>query len=274
MTGYRLGVLPVLVAGLVGAVIGALGRPHGRHLATPVLILPSAVVAGAGIHFAVGTFDLPAEMQLFAASLALLTGFAVVNRHIVGMGVLAIGLCANLLAVVLHTGMPVRPSALVAAGVVPAEDLVHTDLGAGRRFARTGDLLPQLGDIIPVEVFGAAMSFGDLIALMGIASVAGELARYARRGGRWSLADTITWSRHVLTDRSPAAGDHADGDDDGETIDLTDDGPFSGSQRFPAQPVREVGIDGESVRVIDVGEHVEQLDRRGDVVDAEDRVLR
>ena len=270
--------LPVLVAGLVGAVIGALRRPHGRHLATPILVLPSAVVIGVGIHFAIGAFDLPAEMQLFAASLALLTGFAVVNRHIVGMGVLAIGLGCNLLAVVLHTGMPVRPSALVAAGVVPAEDLIHADLGAGRRFERTGDLLPQLGDIIPVELFGAAMSFGDLIALMGIGAVAGELVRYARRGGRWSLADTFAWSQTVLADAAPAAGGSAHTpqapDDDVDTIDLTDGGPLSGGERFPAQPVREMGVDGESVRIIDVGEDLEELDRARHIVDAEDRVLR
>ena len=264
----------MLVAGLLGAVVGALRRPHGRHLATPVLVLPSVVVAGVALHVAIGTFDLPAEMQLFAASLALLTGFAVVNRHIVGMGVLAIGLGCNFVAVLLHTGMPVRPSALVEAGVVRAEELAFTDLGAGRRFERTSDLLPQLGDIIPVEQFGAAMSFGDLIALMGIASLAGELTRYARRGGRWSLHEPIEWSRRVLAERGPGHEDGHGVDPAEHTIDLTDGGPLSGGERFAAQPVLEVGVDGESVRVLDVGEDLEELHRGHDVVDAEHRVLR
>ena len=268
--------IPVVLAGLIGAVIGALRRPHGRHLATPVLVLPSVVVAGAALHFGVGVFDLPAEAQLFAASLALLTGFAVVNRHIVGMGVLAIGLGCNFVAVLAHGGMPVRPSALVEAEVVTAEELVDTDLGAGRRFERTSDPLPQLGDIIPVEPVGAAMSFGDLIALMGIGSVAGELVRYSRRGSRWALPDLFAgateWSRTTLAEPADLAGDDEDGKAD-ETIDLTDRGA-SGGQRLPAQAVLEPGVDGESFRILDVFEDGEELHGPGDVVHAEDRVLR
>lgn len=271
--------LPVVLAGLIGAVVGALRRPHGRHLATPVLVLPSVVVIGVALHFGVGLFDLPAETQLFAASVALLCGFAVVNLHLVGMGVLAIGLGCNFAAVVLHGAMPVRPSALVRAGVVPAEGLAGVDLGAGRRFERTDDLLPQLGDIIPVEWFGAVMSFGDLIALMGIAALAGELVRYSRRGGRWLLGDLF---EHAATRPTGAPADpvtvdgEADGRgvDDSDTIDLTDGGSASGRERLPAQTVLEVGVDGESIRVLDVLEDAQELDRARHVVDAEDRVLR
>ena len=182
----------MLLAGVVGAVIGAARRPHGRHLATPQLVLPGVAVVGAVLQVLMGLADLPAENTLFALSLALLSGFAIVNRHLVGMGVLAVGLCCNFAAVLLHDGMPVRATALVESGAVAVEDLADTDLGAGRRFERTADVAPFLGDVIPVAPFGAAMSFGDLIALMGIGTLTGELARYARRGSRTSAGTLAT----------------------------------------------------------------------------------
>ena len=182
----------MLIAGLIGAAIGACRRPLGVHLEAPRVVLPGVVVVGALLQILLGVAHLPAENQLFAASLGLLTGFAVVNRHIVGMGVLAIGLCCNFAAVLVHGGMPVRATALIDSGAVEVGDLADTDLGAGRRFERTDDLAPILGDVIPVEPFHAAMSFGDLIALAGIGSIACELTRYAKRGSRWSLAGAAT----------------------------------------------------------------------------------
>ena len=254
--------VPVVLAVVVGALVGGLRRPHGRHLATPIVVLPGVAVIGVGLQLVIGASEVPASGELFAASLALLTGFVVVNRHIVGMGVLAIGLAANFAAVLVHGGMPVRASALLAADVAQPGELADVDLGAGRRFERTTDLAPALGDIIPVRPLGAVMSFGDLIALAGVGAVAGELTRYARRGQRWSLTGTGASSR---ADRRPADGE-------GDVIDLTG---FDGSgARFATQRVVEVGIDREPVRVGDVAEHVEELHRGGDVVHPEDRVLR
>lgn len=188
----------MLLAGVVGVVLGAARRPHGRHLATPQLILPSVAVVGAVLQVLMGVADLPAENTVFAVSLALLAGFAVMNRHLVGMGVLAVGLCCNFAAVLLHDGMPVRATALVESGAVAVEDLADTDLGAGRRFERAADVAPILGDVIPVAPFDAAMSFGDLIALMGIGSLTGELTRYARRGSRASAGTLATQALREL----------------------------------------------------------------------------
>ena len=254
--------VPVVLAVVVGALVGGLRRPHGRHLATPIVVLPGVAVGGVGLQLVIGAFDLPASGELFAASLALLTGFVVVNRHIVGMGVLAVGLAANFAAVLVHGGMPVRASALLAADVAESGELADIDLGAGRRFERTTDLVPALGDIIPVRPLRSVMSFGDLIALAGVGAVAGELARYARRGQRWSLTgdDASRWADAV----------RAEGD--GDVIDLT--GFDRSSARLTTERVVEVGVHREPVRVGDVGEHVEELHRGRDVVHPEDRVLR
>lgn len=275
--------VPVLVAGALGFAIGACRRPHGRHLANPVLALPAAAVVGAGLQLA-GGFDLPAGTMLLAASLALLSGFSLVNRHLVGMGVLAVGLCCNFAAVLIHDGMPVRATALVASGAVDAEDLADTDLGAGRRFERTNDPVPILGDVIPVEPFRAAMSFGDLIALTGVAVLAGDLARYVRRGSRWSLTGPVVdlvGRRGTGPPPLEPAGEAeavdpvvaADQDVD-DIIDLNVYSRLSAAEWLAAQAVGQLGVDGEQVRILDVSPDGQELHRRGDVVDAEDRVRR
>ena len=170
----------------VGMLIGAFREPHGAHLRAPIVVYPAIVVLGVALQLAIGFFDPGTQGTVLGVSLAALTGFAIVNRHIPGMGVLAIGLGLNMAVVLANAGMPVRPSALVDAGVATPETLADTDPGAGRSFERSDDLVPFLGDIIPVEPLGAAMSFGDLIALMGIGTVSGELVRHAR-GGRSGL---------------------------------------------------------------------------------------
>lgn len=228
----------MLLAGVVGVVIGAARRPHGRHLAPPALVLPSIAAVGAGLQVLMGLADLPAENSVFAVSLALLAGFAAVNRHLVGMGVLAVGLCCNVVAVVVHDGMPVRASALVASGAVVAADLADTDLGAGRRFERTDDPAPVLGDVIPVPPFGAAMSFGDLIALMGIGTLTGELTRYARRGSRVSAGTLATQGLgqlRVFLEEERVVDVRPDGEvlgHAGHVVD-PDEGPRSGRSEGP-----------------------------------------
>lgn len=277
-------VVPVLVAGVLGFAIGACRRPHGRHLATPALVLPAAAVIGAALQVA-GGFDVPADTTLLAASLALLSGFALVNLHLVGMGVLAVGLSCNFAAVLIHDGMPVRATAVVESGAVDAEDLADTDLGAGRRFERTDDRAPVLGDIIPVKPFRAAMSFGDLIALVGTAVVAGDLARYVRRGSRWSLtAPVAAWAdrRRASLAAPELAPEHAEEadpraehvEDDDDVIDLDSYARLSAAEWLAAQTVGKVSVDGEPVRILDVGPNGEELHRRDDIVDAEDRVPR
>lgn len=128
-----------------------------------------------------------AQGWLLAGSLACFAVFTLWNRHLVGMGLVSIGLILNVAVIGLNGAMPVRPVALVTSGAVAVEDLATTDLGAGRRFEEVDDILGWLGDAIPVDLFGAAMSFGDLIILAGVAVLAGELARYTRRGTRWHL---------------------------------------------------------------------------------------
>lgn len=173
--------LPVLLAALVGAAVGLLRHPLGAHVAPPVVLVPGLAAVGVGFQLLAGLLGQPASGWSLAASLAVLLGFAAANRHLIGMGVLAVGLALNTAVVVANGAMPVRASALVSSGAVAAEDLAAVDLGAGRRFERVDDVVPVLGDAVPVRAFGAAMSLGDLVVMAGIGAVTGDLVRYARR---------------------------------------------------------------------------------------------
>lgn len=174
--------VPVVVAAVVGIAVGALRRPVGRHLPDPVVVVPWLGVLAVAIQVPLGAFTTVVAGPLLGLSLFLLTGFALLNRRLVGMGVLALGLALNAAVVLVNGAMPVRATALVDAGVVAADELRSVDLGAGRRFERTGDWMPVLGDVLAVRPPGAAMSIGDLVVLAGVGVVAADLARYARRG--------------------------------------------------------------------------------------------
>lgn len=206
-------VVPVVVAAVVGIAAGALRRPVGRHLPDPVLVVPWLGVLAVAIQLPLGSFSTVVAGPLLGLSLFLLTGFALLNRHLVGMGVLALGLALNAGVVLVNGAMPVRATALVDAGVVAADELRAVDLGAGRRFERTDDWLPVLGDVVAVRPLGAAMSIGDLVVLVGVGAVAADLARYARRGQPSGGSALLVWvgrlARRLLERLAPEVlGEH------------------------------------------------------------------
>ncbi len=219
----------MLIAAVVGVGVGLPRRPLGAHLADPRVVAPGLGVVAVALHLLAGFASASAAGPLLGLSLFLLTGFGVLNLHLVGIGVLSIGMALNAAVVLVNGAMPVRASAVVRAGLARPGELVLVDLGAGRRYEANGDWLPVLGDVIPVGWIGGVMSFGDLIVLMGIAAVASDLARYARRP-------------------HPGSGRR---------------------ERLAAEVVSEDGIDRQPVRVGDGRTHLEELHGAGDVVDPE-----
>lgn len=173
--------LTVLLAAVVGVVVGTFRRPLGAHLADPRVVAPALAGVAIALHLALGLLPSALAGPLLGLSLFLLTGFTLLNVHLVGMGVLSTGLALNAAVVLVNGAMPVRARAVVDAGIARPGELVLVDLGAGRRYEAVGDWLPVLGDAIPIERIGSVMSFGDLIVLVGIAVVAADLVRYARR---------------------------------------------------------------------------------------------
>jgi hypothetical protein len=105
--------------------------------------------------------------------------FSVANLHLIGMGVMTIGLALNLFAIIVNGGMPVSPRALVAAKVVAADEVAQIELRGPRHLERASDATRVLGDIIPMR--GQVVSFGDLIIAVATADVIAHLVRRQRR---------------------------------------------------------------------------------------------
>lgn len=126
-------------------------------------------------------------VALLLASYALLLAFAVCNAHLVGIGVVAVGVAMNALVIGANGGMPVRAQAVAEAGMADEGDVASIDFGSKRHLEREDDRLTWLGDIIPVPLGpGEVLSFGDLVMGVGVADV---IVHLMRRRGRQALAE-------------------------------------------------------------------------------------
>jgi hypothetical protein len=116
---------------------------------------------------------------VLGAALAALIVFAVANRRIEGIAVVALGLGLNLAAVVVNAGMPVAEDAAVVAGLM--EPGQRVSVGSGRHLERPEDPAVWAGDIVPVRWAGLVVSFGDLLVATGIGATTAELTRRRAR---------------------------------------------------------------------------------------------
>lgn len=132
---------PLLVAGLV--IQGLSGRIGGDGLTVPLVIV----------------------------SYLLLIAFAVANLAVLGMGVVLIGLLMNFATIAVNGGMPVRRSAVVAAGIASWDEVDDLDMHEKRHLERPDDDLMVISDIIPVPMLREVLSFGDLVMVVGVADV-------------------------------------------------------------------------------------------------------
>ena len=123
--------------------------------------------------------DGTAALIALVLSLAVLIAVAVANRHITGVAVVGVGLLLNLISVAVNDGMPVRPSALEAAGAVSDGEPIAVE--EPRHLESAEDPLPVLGDVLPVPLTNEVVSFGDLIVIVGAADAVRELSRRRAR---------------------------------------------------------------------------------------------
>jgi hypothetical protein len=166
-----------LLAGWAQPAAGArTARPHLRHV--------WLVALGALLNAGAAVTDGDAAVLVAAASLAVLAAFAAANPTVTGIAVVGLGLLLNLAALVLNDGTPVRPGALVRAGVVERHELATFELDASEHLETDADRFAVLGEVLPVPVTNDVVSFGDLIIVVGVADATRELARRRRR--RWS----------------------------------------------------------------------------------------
>jgi hypothetical protein len=182
-------VLLLGVALLAGLVVGRMIPPGPRHVAGLALRWWPLLPAGVVLTALAGRLDGALAVVLVVVGLGALIAFTSRNLHMAGMGVLAVGLGLNLLAILVNAGMPVRPSSLVAAGVIEDASEVDDDALSGyRHVQRPDERLPLLGDVIPLPIGTTVVSFGDIVIAFGAADVVAHLVRRRRRSERDAAA--------------------------------------------------------------------------------------
>ncbi|MEY2569110.1 MAG: hypothetical protein QOE35_3639 [Actinomycetota bacterium] len=167
-----------LAAAAVGVAAGYATGGRLRHVGGhPVRAWPLIAVGA--------LLQLPGRgnVTIVLLSLVCLLAFALANLHLVGVGVIAVGLGLNALVIAANGAMPVRPAAAARVGLGPHE------LGGGRRLERPGDRLTGLGDGIPARPVHQVLSFGDLVVAVGTADVVAHLMR--RRRTRLASGATV-----------------------------------------------------------------------------------
>lgn len=171
LDGLALSLLSILVGLYVGLLRGGLVR----NLALTRVEWPWMLVVGVVLPVLVDRTDPPHGVPLVVVGLLALIAFARRNAHLVGMGVVTIGVLCNLAVVVLNGGMPVRAKALVDAGLAQAHEVSRVEIPGVQRLEREGDVLLALADIVPLPETRQVLSFGDLIIVVGLADVAANL---------------------------------------------------------------------------------------------------
>lgn len=193
--GYRHRVVLLALAVVVGVVSGRLRVPLGLHAPRLQFRFVGLLFAGAVLNLVANALTGAPAVGALAASLVLLLGFVATNLRITGVAVVGVGLLTNLVALLANGGMPVRPGALVAAGVVEEADLDTVSFRGPRHLESGDDLLPVLGDALPLPVGGEVLSFGDLIVVLGAADAVRDLTR--RRRKPWTAEQRAAYTAEL-----------------------------------------------------------------------------
>lgn len=201
---YRQRVVLLAIAVILGLVTGLSRPPAGAHSVRPHVEQIPLLAFGVLLHAASMLLDGSAATLCLAVSLAVLIAVAMANRHITGIAVVGLGLLLNLVAVAVNAGMPVRASALVEAGVIEADEIATVELSGPQHLESSNDALGVLGDVLPVPLVNAVVSFGDLIIVFGAFDAVRDLSRrrvrreaesvrYASRSSRATASVDQVW---------------------------------------------------------------------------------
>lgn len=172
---------PLVLAIVIGAIVGVCRGGHVAALSGVRFASLSLVVMAVISSVAVEHLDLPAPGWIALGSLVMALAFAFRNMRLAGMAVVSVGIIANLVPLVLNGATPVRPEALVEAGMVAAADLEHVTLSGPYELSDADTSLASLGDTIPLSFAKQVVSFGDIVILVGIADVLANLLARRRR---------------------------------------------------------------------------------------------
>jgi hypothetical protein len=174
-------VVLLVLAAVGGAAAGRLRRPAGGHGARPHVVRWPLLAAGLALLLLASVTHDDTSVVSAALGLAVLAAFAGSSWQVTGLAVLGLGVVLNLAAVVLNNGVPVRPRALVQAHAATSENVGRHHLSDPRHLETDSDHYAWLGAIVPVPIVHEALSFGDLLVLVGLADAARDMARRRSR---------------------------------------------------------------------------------------------
>ena len=166
-----------LLAVAAGLVIGLLTGGHTDHLASRSFRFWPLLALGLALQAVSGRFPGDGGLVLLVASYCVLVAFSAGNALRVGMWMVALGIGLNLLTIAVNGGMPVRPSAVVAAGIAEPGEVASLRIEGKRHLERPSDRLMAISDVIPVRPVREVLSFGYVIMAVGLADVIVHLLR-------------------------------------------------------------------------------------------------
>lgn len=180
-----LSVLALLLGGVLGLVLGGdLRNLATWRLRSVWLLVPGVLGQIAADHWYLAGLG----TVVLLASYGCLLVFVGRNILLVGMGVVAVGLVANLAVITLDGGMPVHPAAVVRAGIAGPNQLRGVGYGRRHHLETGGDQVTFLDDRLPLGVVHQVLSIGDLILFVGVGDVSANVVRRPRRR-------RATWAR-------------------------------------------------------------------------------
>jgi hypothetical protein len=164
--------LGVAFALLAGCLIGLLRGGSFRRLESVRLERVPLVFVALGVQIAAGALEFAGgghiALGLTLAAYAGIGWFAVSNRRLIGMPVLAVGALLNFIAIAVNNGMPVSDEALHRAGLPdPYVGKNGAVIRAAHHVLTSHDRLRFLTDVIPLK-YGTVVSVGDLLIWSGI----------------------------------------------------------------------------------------------------------
>lgn len=145
----------------------------------PVLVLGAVL----SLAVALDTNMLAGRFAL-GISLALLLAGCLLNRHITGACIAAVGIAANLAVLLVNGYMPIDSGAVVAAGIIDYDGLDRVMLGAARRWTSDTTIAAWLGGAIPLAPLKDVVTLGDVVTAAGLANIGFRLmwpAAWARQ---------------------------------------------------------------------------------------------
>jgi Family of unknown function (DUF5317) len=186
-------VILTVAALVIGAAVGLATGGKLRYAARRRIHWWLLILVGFGLELAADRWLSGAVgyLALVAGPICLVI-WAARNARVPGMGLVALGVLANLAVMSVDRGMPVERGALVSAGIAARGADVISVSGHRHHVVRPSDHLRFLDDRIPLAVAHEVVSVGDIILAVGMAVVVVQLlwyqARYQRvRHPRWRV---------------------------------------------------------------------------------------